>query len=94
MDILEFVVKEGIVMIPVLMIVGSIIKNTGLIQNELIPVILLGISILITPWFLGGFNAANIIQSVLVVGGAVLTNQTYKQIGYLKDGDKSDKEED
>ncbi len=94
MDILEYIVQEGIVLIPFLMIVAYIIKNTGWIQNELIPLILLGVSVLITPWLLGGFTAANIIQSVLVVGGAVLANQTYKQIGYLKDSDKSDNEED
>jgi len=94
MDILEFIVQEGIILIPFLMVLAFIIKNTGWIQNELIPLILLGVSILVTPWLLGGFNAANIIQAVLVVGGAVLANQTYKQIGYLKDGDKSDKEED
>lgn len=93
MDLLEFIVQEGIVMVPVLMIVAFIIKNSGYIPNELIPLILLGVSILITPWLLGGFNAANVVQAVLVVGGAVLANQTYKQVGYLKDGDKGDKED-
>ena len=89
MNILDYVVGEGLVMIPFLMVLAYIIKNTGFIKNELIPLILLAVSILVTPWFLGGYNAANIVQAVLVVGGAVLTNQTYKQIGYLKDGDKT-----
>lgn len=89
-NILEFIVKDGLVMIPFLMILGFIVKNTGYIKNELIPVVLALVSIGVTPWLLGGFNATNIIQSILVVGGAVLSNQVYKQIGYLKDGDKAE----
>lgn len=92
MDILEFIVSDGLIMIPFLMVIAYIVKNTGLVQNELIPVILTLVSVAVTPWLLGGFTATNIIQSILVVGGAVLTNQTYKQIGYLKDGDKGDED--
>ena len=92
MDVLEFIVSDGLVMIPFLMVIAYIIKITNLVPNELIPVILTLVSVAVTPWLLGGFTAANIIQSILVVGGAVLTNQTYKQIGYLKDGDKGDED--
>lgn len=88
-NILEFIVKDGLVMVPVLMILGVFIKQSNFIKNELIPFILLGVSLSLTPMLLQGFNAPNIVQSILVTGVAVLGNQMYKQIGYIKDGDKN-----
>lgn len=92
MDVLEFIVSDGLIMIPFLIGFGHIIKTTGFIPNELIPVILLLTSFIITPWLLGGFSAINIVQSGLVASVAVTGNQIYKQIGYLKDGDKGDED--
>lgn len=80
MDILEYVVSEGLVMIPVLYILGEIIKTTESIENKWIPVILLLVSLVITPFLLGGFTADNIVQSVLVVGVTVFGNQVYQQL--------------
>ena len=40
MDVLEFIVSDGLIMIPFLIGFGHIIKTTGFIPNELIPVIL------------------------------------------------------
>lgn len=34
MDILNYVVQEGLVMIPVLFIVGEIVKGTELLSNK------------------------------------------------------------
>lgn len=83
-QILEYVVGDGLVMIPALFVIGMIIKETAYIRNELIPVILLGISLVLTPLLLGGYDAANIVQAILVTGAAVLVDQTAKQIGYIK----------
>ncbi|GGI64751.1 phage holin family protein [Enterococcus alcedinis] len=91
-NILEFIAKDGMIMIPVLLVLGSFIKQSSFIRNELIPFVLLGISLLMTPLILGGFTSHTIAQAVLVTGVAVLGNQMYKQIGYLKDGDKSDED--
>ena len=79
MDILEYVVKEGLVMIPVLFILGEIVKNTELLDNKWIPLTLLVISIAFTPFLLGAFNADNIVQAVLVAGVTVFGNELYKQ---------------
>ena len=79
MDILEYVVKEGLVMIPVLFILGEIVKNTELLDNKWIPLTLLVISIAFTPFLLGEFNADNIVQAVLVAGVTVFADQLYKQ---------------
>lgn len=82
MDILQFILEEGLVMVPVLFVLGEIIKHTNLLDNRFIPVILLIVSVLLTPWLLGGFVAMNIVQAILVTGAAVLTNEFKEQ--YLK----------
>ena len=79
MDILEYVVKEGLVMIPVLFILAEVIKHTELLDNKWIPLTLLVISIAFTPFLLGTFNADNIVQAVLVAGVTVFGNELYKQ---------------
>ena len=79
MDILEYVVKEGLVMIPVLFILAEVIKHTELLDNKWIPLTLLVISIAFTPFLLGAFNADNIVQAVLVAGVTVFGNELYKQ---------------
>ncbi|MFL2116261.1 phage holin family protein [Marinilactibacillus psychrotolerans] len=85
MDILQFILEEGLVMVPVLFVLGEIIKQTTLLDNRFIPVVLLVVSILLTPWLLGGFVAMNIVQAILVTGAAVLTNEFTEQ--YLKGGE-------
>lgn len=79
MDILEYVVKEGLVMIPVLFILAEVIKHTELLDNKWIPLTLLVISVAFTPFLLGAFNADNIVQAVLVAGVTVFGNELYKQ---------------
>ena len=66
-------------MIPVLFILGEIVKNTELLDNKWIPLTLLVISIAFTPFLLGTFNADNIVQAVLVAGVTVFADQLYKQ---------------
>lgn len=89
MEILEFIAQEGLVMIPVLLIFGSFIKSAKFIPNEYIPFVLLSISVILTPLVLGGYSANTFVQSVLVTGVAVLGNQMYKQVGYLKGEEKN-----
>ncbi|OYQ67923.1 phage holin family protein [Aerococcus sp. 1KP-2016] len=79
MDILNYVVQEGLVMIPVLFIIGEIIKGTELLGNKWIPLVLLVISIGLTPLVLGTYTANNIVQAVLVAGVTVFGNQLIKQ---------------
>lgn len=82
MNVLDYVVQEGLVMVPVLFIIGEIIKGTETIENKYIPVILLGLSLkALTPFVLGGYTAVNIVQSVLVVGVTVFGNEIVKQGG-------------
>lgn len=79
MDFYQFIIEEGLIMIAVLFLLGLIIKHTESISDKWIPVILLVISIFLTPLLLGGFTPMNIIQAILVTGAAVFTDQVIKQ---------------
>ena len=84
MDIINFIIEEGLIMIPVLYIIGEIIKFTGVLNNKWIPLTLLVFSILFTPLLLGGFTPDNIVQAVLVTGATVLGDQLIKQTGKVR----------
>ena len=79
MDIISYIIEEGLIMIPVLYIIGEIIKFTGVLNNKWIPLTLLVFSLLFTPLLLGGFTPDNIVQAVLVTGVTVLGDQLIKQ---------------
>lgn len=79
MDILNYVVQEGLVMIPVLFIIGEIIKGTELLANKWIPLVILVVSIAFTPLVLGAYSANGIVQAVLVAGATVFGNELVKQ---------------
>lgn len=79
MDILNYVVQEGLVMIPVLFIIGEIIKGTELSSNKWIPLAVLTVSLGFTPLLLGAYTADNIVQTVLVAGVTVFGNELLKQ---------------
>ena len=84
MDIINFIIEEGLIMIPVLYIIGEIIKFTGILNNKWIPLTLLVFSLLFTPLLLGGFTPDNIVQAVLVTGATVLGDQLIKQTGKVR----------
>ena len=79
MDILNYVVQEGLVMIPVLYIIGEIVKGTELLSNKWIPLSLLIVSVGFTPLLLGAYTADSIVQAVLVAGVTVFGNELIKQ---------------
>ena len=79
MDILNYVVQEGLVMIPVLFIIGEIVKGTELLSNKWIPLVVLVISVAFTPLVLGTYTADNVVQAVLVAGVTVFGNELIKQ---------------
>ena len=79
MDIMTFIVEEGLIMIPVLYILGEIIKKTDILENKWIPFVLLLISIALTPLLLSGYTPDNVVQAILVTGASVLANELKKQ---------------
>lgn len=80
MDILNFIVEQAYVMIPVLLVVGKLLKDTTLIKDKYIPIVLLLIGVLATPLLLDGFTVENILQGILITGVSVYGNQVFKQL--------------
>ncbi|RNA70309.1 phage holin family protein [Alteribacter keqinensis] len=78
MDFLQFIVDEALILIPVLMIIGKIIKQTPRVPDWLIPYLLLGLGIVFTTYLIG-FSMQAVIQGVLVTGAAVFGHQLIKQ---------------
>lgn len=76
---LEFITENALLLIPVLNVIGAIIKNTEKILDKYIPVILLGFGILGAVAILG-ISPESVVQGILVTGTAVYGNQLVKQV--------------
>jgi len=77
---IDFILEEGLIMIPTLFVIAEIIKAMEIINARYIPAILLVISLAMTPLILqGGYTADNIVQAILVTGGTVLGYEVYKE---------------
>lgn len=79
MEILTYITENALIMIPVLLIIGKIIKNIQKIPDKWIPLILLPIGI-VGAMALGSWTVDSAIQGVLVTGCAVYGNQVVKQL--------------
>jgi len=79
MELLKYTVENCLVLIPVLNVIGQMIKETEIINNKYIPLILLVFGIAGSVAILG-LNADAVIQGVLVTGTAVYGNQLVKQL--------------
>jgi hypothetical protein len=78
LDILKYIVEEALIVIPVLWVIGKLLKDTPKIQNWLIPWVLLVIGVLATMGIMG-FTIESAIQGVLVAGASVFGHQLLKQ---------------
>jgi len=74
----EYLLQEALIVIPVLLILGKIIKETNLIKDKYIPVTLLFVGIAFAVALIG-FNVDAVIQGILVAGAAVFGHELYKQ---------------
>lgn len=77
----EYLVQEALIVIPVLLILGYLLKNTPNVKDWLIPYALLAIGVVFAVALIG-FSADAVIQGILVSGAAVFSNQLYKQAKY------------
>lgn len=75
----EYIVENALVLIPVLNVIGMIVKNTEKIPDKYIPLILLFFGIVGTVAILG-LTPHSVVQGVLVTGAAVYGNQVVKQL--------------
>ena len=76
---IEYIVENALVLVPVLNIIGMIIKNIERINDKYIPLILLFFGIVGTIAILG-LSPLSVVQGVLVTGTAVYGNQVVKQL--------------
>ena len=79
MEILTYITENALILIPVLLIIGQILKNIQKIPDKWIPVILLPLGI-VGAMALGGWTVDSAIQGILVTGAAVYGNQIVKQL--------------
>lgn len=71
LNLLDFLIDEALILIPSLMILGKILKETPYVRDWMIPHILLIIGIIMSIAMLG-INVSSIVQGILVTGSAVL----------------------
>lgn len=79
MEILQYITQNALVLIPVLIIIGQIIKGVEKIPDKWIPLILLPLGI-VGAMALGGWTVDSAVQGILVTGTAVYGNQIVKQL--------------
>lgn len=78
MDILTYIVEKALVIIPVLLIIGKMLKTTPHFPDWGIPWALLVCGIAASG-FLIGWTVDGVLQGALVAGAAVFGNQLWKQ---------------
>ena len=76
---MEYIIENCLILIPVLYVIGAILKGIDIIKDKYIPLILLPIGIVLAI-AIQGFNVNAVIQGILVVGVTVYGNQLFKQI--------------
>lgn len=73
----EFLIEDALALIPVLIIIGAVLKSTPKIANWLIPYILLALGI-VGGISLVGVTPEGVVQGILVAGVSVFTHQLVK----------------
>lgn len=81
MEIVNYIVENRLILIPVLYIIGEFIKRTEYVKDNLIPIVLLTVGMAFSILMGGDTVINNIIQGILVAGATVLGNQLVKQLG-------------
>jgi len=78
MDIMSYITQQALVLVPILYIIGMVLKSTPKVSDWLIPYILGGLGI-IGAFLLLGVNIQSVIQGILAAGASVYVNQAIKQ---------------
>lgn len=87
MTFAEYIRPELLILVPVLYVLGAIIKDSAAIQSRWIPAILGGVGIALSLLYVlgtGDFSATGVFtaitQGILVAGAAVYTNELIVQL--------------
>jgi len=76
---IEYIAENALLLVPVLNIIGMIIKSVEKIPDKYIPLILLFFGILGAVAVMG-LSPESVIQGVLITGTSVYGNQVVKQL--------------
>lgn len=76
---IEYIVENALVLVPVLNVIGMIVKSIEKVPNKYIPLILLFFGVVGAIAILG-LTPHSVVQGVLVTGAAVYGNQIVKQL--------------
>ncbi|MDV2582759.1 phage holin family protein [Alkalibacillus haloalkaliphilus] len=79
MELISYIMEDALILIPVLMILGKMIKVSSIMPNRFIPFALLSISIVFSTIMMG-LSLETFIQAILVTGAAVFGHQLVKQM--------------
>ena len=77
-NLINYVMDNALILIPVIYVLGMMLKGTEKVSDKYIPIILLPIGVILA-MLIVGFTVNGFIQGVLVVGVAVYANQLIKQ---------------
>ncbi len=84
----EYVKPELLVLIPVLYVIGMMMKNTEKVKDKFIPAILGCVGVALSTLYVLGSEGLTVLsiftaitQGVLVAGASVYVNQLIKQAG-------------
>ena len=83
--IFNYIVDDGLILIPVLYVIGYIIKQTNILSNRWIPLVLLVIGIMFSIFLLNDPIVDRVIQGILIAGVTVFIDQVKKQ-NFEKEG--------
>lgn len=80
MDYVSFISEKSLIIVPVLYIIGMVLKDIKKFPDKFIPLILLifGCTISILMF---GLSISSFIEGVLITGFTVYGNQVFKQLG-------------
>lgn len=79
MEITKYLAENMLPLVPFLYIVGMILKDTEIIKDKYIPLILLPVGVLFS-LLISGLSPDGVIQGVLATGVTVYGNQVIKQL--------------
>lgn len=78
-NIMNYITENALILIPVLYVLGAMLKGTEKVEDKYIPILLLPVGIVLA-MFLVGFNVNGVIQGILITGASVYVNQLVKQV--------------
>lgn len=79
MEFLQYITEKALILIPVLNVLGMLLKTLPKLPDKYIPLILLAFGVTGT-LLLSGLSVDAVIQGILVTGAAVYGNQVVKQL--------------